>query len=308
MTCFRRQVKNPEMNDTSKEGSRMEAKIFFGPYRPVVLKRALTYAGEDGFVASMPQLIHARTNAPYDNILWNTWFSSCSEENVVTTPQGNHVVVVIHGGGIYAAPERFERMYYASTDHRSEHGYTGQFAAKISAREARDVLAGRLPDGTEIPVYPFEEFKRGIADRPMRYGVVLDYELARQSSSGYVEFDVLKDDPNMIVRAGGVAEAVAYLDKFQARHNTKLMGHWHPYNSIDPDQPQTSTLYLAGNEGGRGSDVDEFDPTTRTQRETGYDSETGLSGGGSVGPGLARYVAVAPRDASTDVRHLDFGY
>ena len=295
------------MNDTSKEGSRMEAKIFFGSYRPVVLKRALTYAGDDGFVASMPQLIHARTNAPYDNILWNTWFSSCSEENVVTTPQGNHVVVVVHGGGIYAAPGRFEKMYYASTDHRSEQGYTGQFAAKISKREACDVLAGKLPDGTEVPVYPYEEFKRGIGDLPLRYGVVLDFELARQSERGYVDFDVLKDDPNMIVRTGGVAANVAYLDRFQARHNTRLMGHWHPYNSIDPNQPQTSTLYLAGNEGGRGSDVDEFDPTTRTQRETGYDSETGLSGGGGVGPGLARYVAVAPRNASTDVRYLDFG-
>ena len=52
----------------------MEAKIFFGSYKPVVLKRALTHAGQDGFVASMPQLIHARTNAPYDNVLWNTWF------------------------------------------------------------------------------------------------------------------------------------------------------------------------------------------------------------------------------------------
>ena len=182
----------------------MEAKIFFGSYRPVVLKRALTYAGEEGFVASMPQLLHARTNAPYDNILWNAWFSSCSEENVVTTPQGNHVVVVIHGGGLYASPERFEKMYYASTDHRSEHGYTGQFAAKISEREARDVLAGKLPDGAEVPVYPFEEFKQGIGDLPLRYGVVLDFDLARQSESGYVEFDVLRDDPNMIVRTGAL--------------------------------------------------------------------------------------------------------
>ena len=295
------------MNNASNNRSRMEAKIFFGSYRPAVLKRALTYAGEDGFVASMPQLIHARNNAPYDNIVWNTWFSSYSEENVLTTPRGNPVVVVIHGGGLYAAPERFEKMYYASTDHGSEHGYTGQFAAKISEREARDVLAGKLPDGAEVPVYSFAEFKRGIAGLPMRYGVVLDYELARQSPSGYVEFEVLKNDPNMIVRTGGVAANVAYLDKFQARHDTKLMGHWHPYNHIDPQQPQTSTLYLAGNQGGHGSDVDEFDPTTRTQRETGYHSETGLSGGGGVGPGLARYVAVAPRDASTDVRRLNFG-
>ena len=285
----------------------MEAKIFFGSYKPVVLKRALTHAGQDGFVASMPQLIHARTNAPYDNVLWNTWFSSYSEENVVTTPQGNRVIVVIHGGGIYASPERFEKMYYASTDHRSIHGYTGQFAGKISEREARDVSAGKLPDGTEVPVYPFNEFKQGIRDLPIRYGVILDFELARQSLSGYVEFEVLKDDPNMIVRTGGAAANIAYLDRFRARHNTKLMGHWHPYNRIDPDQPQTSTLFLAGNEGGRCSDEDHFDPTSRTEREDGYHSETGLSGGGGMGAGLARYVAVAPRDESTDVRYLDFG-
>ena len=82
--------------------------------------------------------------------------------------------------------------------------YTGQFAGKISEQEARDVLEGRLPDGTEVPVYPFEEFKQGIAELPIRYGVILDYELARQSLSGYVEIEVLKDDPNMIVRTGGV--------------------------------------------------------------------------------------------------------
>ena len=282
----------------------MHAQIFFGSYKPATLQRALSYAGDDGFIASMSQLIHARTDAPYHKILWNAWFSAYSEESVVTTPQGNHVVVVVHGSGIYASPARFEKMYYASTDHRSEHGYTGQFAGKISAREARDVLEGKMPDGNEIPVYPFAEFKQGISDLPIRYGIVLDYELARQSQSGYVEFEVLKDDPNMIARAGGVAAAAAYLDKFQARHNTKLMGHWHPYNEIDPHQPQTSTLFLAGNKGGMRSDVDDFDPASRTQREDGYHSETGISGGGMGG--LARYVAAAPRDASRDVRYLDF--
>jgi hypothetical protein len=283
----------------------MEAEIIFESYKPTALRRALNCAGEDGFVASMPQLIHARTNAPYDNILWNTWFSSYSEENVVTSPQGNHVIVAIHGGGIYASPDRFEKMFYASTDHRSEHGYTGQFAGKISEQEARDALEGRLPDGTEIPVYPFEEFKQGITDLPIRYGVILDYELAKESLSGYVEFEVLMDDPNMIVRTGGVEENAAYLDKFRNRHNTKLMGHWHPYNRIDPGQPQTRILFLAGNQGGVGTEDDDFDPATRTQREDGYNSETGLSSGG-IG-GMARYVAVAPRDESASLRYLDFG-
>ena len=283
-----------------------EAKIIFASYTPIALRRALAYAGEDGFVASMPQLLQGRINASYDNILWNTWFSPYSEENVVKTPQGNHVVITIHGGGIYASPERFQKMHHASNAHSSEHGYTGQFAGKISEQEGRDALDGNLPDGTEIPVYSFEEFKQGIADLPMRYGVILDFKLASQSKSGYVEFEVLKDNPNMIVRAGGVEANVAYLEKFRKRHNTKMMGHWHPFNVINPDQPQSSMLFLSGNQGGQGSDVDGFDPRTRTQREDGFNSEIGLSSGGGMS-GLSRYVAVVPRDSFRDVRDLDFG-
>ena len=91
------------MND-----AKMEAEIIFETHLPDALRQALEYAGDDGFVASMPQLLHARANADYDNIIWNTWFTANSEENLVKTPQGNRVVVAVHGGGIYASPERFE--------------------------------------------------------------------------------------------------------------------------------------------------------------------------------------------------------
>ena len=66
----------------------MEAAIIFESILPNALRRALDYAGDDGFVASMPQLLHARANASYDNIIWNTWFTSNSEESVTKTPQG----------------------------------------------------------------------------------------------------------------------------------------------------------------------------------------------------------------------------
>lgn len=276
----------------------MEAEIIFEPHVPRALYRALEYAGEDGFVASMPQLLHARAHADYDNIIWNTWFTSYSEESVVTTPGGNRVVVVVHGGGIFASPERFERVYRASVDRASPEGFTGQYAGKITEAEARDVQRGLLPDGTEIPVYSFAEFKRGIADLPMRYGVVLDFEMARASLRGYEEFETLKDEPNMIARAGGVEANAAYLDKFQARHDTRLMGNWHPYNRIDPDQPQTRIIFLAGNKGGIYSQGD--DP-----EEWGYDCEYGIGGDACI-HNMARYIAVAPRDVSRSLRNLDF--
>jgi len=278
---------------------KMEADIVFDSHVPNALRRALDYAGDDGFVASMPQLLHARVNAPYDNIIWNTWFTSNSEESVATTPQGNHVVVVVHVGGIYSSPERFERTYRASVDRSSPGGFTGQYASKISAREASDVLKGILPDGSEIPVFQFDEFKRGVADLPLRYGVISDFEMARKSTRGYDPFDVLKDEPNMIVRAGGVEPLAAYLDKARDRHNTTVMGNWHPYNRIDPEQAQTRIVFLAGNEGGVCTEDDD-------DKDYGYDAEYGMGGDACI-HNMARYVAVAPRNASTSLRNLDFG-
>ena len=80
---------------SSERELRMVARIFFDSYGARALGQALRYAGDAGLVASLPQLLHARVHADYDNIIWNTWFSANSEESVVATPQGNHVVVTV---------------------------------------------------------------------------------------------------------------------------------------------------------------------------------------------------------------------
>ena len=274
----------------------MKAKIVFEPHIPTALRRAFEYAGSRGFVASMPQLLAARASAPYDNLIWNTWFTANSEESVVTTPHGNHVVVAINGGGILASPDRIEQSLHANQEHSSPDGLTGQTAIKISTKEAQDLLKGKLPDGSEVPLYSFDELRQGIRNLPIRHGVILDYELARKSRRGYEYFDILKDDPNMIVRAGGVEALAAYLDRFRKRHDTERMGNWHPYNRIDPDQPQTRIPFLAGNRGGIDSDK---------ATGFGYDEEYGLGGDAST-VGMARYVAVAPSGTSVNLRDIDF--
>jgi hypothetical protein len=280
----------------------MEASIIYESHLPDALRRALIYAGNNGFVASMPQLLHARVNATYDNIIWNTWFTSNTEEIVATTKQGKHVVVAVHGGGIFASPERFLGLYHASVARASESGFTGPFAGKISAREASDVLEGRLPDGGEIPVFAFGKFKQGIAGLPRRYAVVLDFEMAKKCNNGYQAFDELKDDPLMILRAGGVEAAAAYLDTARERANQETIGNWHIFAEIDPNQPQASVLLLYGSPGGVRAKVyaNEGMPHLR-----GVDTEFGLCGSAGM-INMARYVAVAPRNVSTSVRNLNF--
>jgi hypothetical protein len=132
----------------------------------------------------------------------------------------------------------------------------------------------------------------------------MDFETAKNSVCGYAPFDKLRDDPVMIVRAGGAEAVAAYLDKAQARNNTSKMGSWHPFNHIDtPDQAQTRVPNLSGNQGGVGSEDDDG-------HLLGYDTDYGIGGDSWIHStsmiNIARYVAIAPRDDVTNVRHLPF--
>lgn len=276
----------------------MVAEIFFDSYGSVAFRRALRYAGDDGFVASLPQLLHARTNAPYENIIWNTWFTANSEENVITTPQGNHVVITVHGGGIYGQSTRMEHALRADLNRENVDGLTGQYAAKITDQEARNLLEGKLPEGAEIPIYGFAEFKQGIPDLPVRYGVTLDFAAAKGANNGYGHFEVLQEDPLMIARAGGIEPLSVYIDKAKTRNATEKMGNHHRHNAIDPSQSQCRILKLGGSKDGRNSDGSD------QGLGLGYDMAWGVSAGGLVD--MARYVAVTPRDASASLRLLDF--
>ena len=297
------------MSDT-----RNEAAVIFEPYLPDALRRALEYAGDDGFVASLPALLHARANASFDNEIWDTWFFTAnSEENLVQTPAGNHVAVIVHGGGIFSTPQRFRRLYMASTWRDSAEGFTGLFGGKILETEAHAILEGRCPDGTEVPVYSYGDMVNGIDGLPRRYAVVMDFEVARTSKCGLTQIEALAEDPLMIARAGGAEAAAAYLDKAREYYGTKVMGSWHRFDDMDPLIPQAWIPFVYDCIGGAG-EARELDESMRVTGEmdiwfTHYriarDAGFGIRADTAL-INTARYIAVAPREVSTGVRSLAF--
>lgn len=223
-------------------------------------------------MASLPELLRARVSAPFDNEIWSDRFAADSDQSVVQTPEGRVVVVTAHGGGIFRSPERVDKAFRMDVQ-----SMTGCYAGKLSEQEERDLLSGKLPDGSEIPVFSYDTFKTGVPDLPRRYAVILDYETAVKSPRGHVELDALRNDPYFITLVGGVAEAAAYLDKVGERQAT--LGNWPPFNVVYCREAQSRILFLS--------------------KEGGVLASNGLVN-------MARYVAIAPRRTAASLRHLSF--
>ena len=213
----------------------MKRKSFYNKSLPVALRLAREYATKDGFVLSLPQILHARVVAPSQDKIWSNWYIANSEEDVVTTEQGNKIVIVGHGGLALKTPERIEQAY--------REGLTVQHAAKFSENEAKDLAKGKLQDGTEFPLIPYKEFLTK-SNLPLVYGVVLDFNKAKKTKSAYQKFEGIYDNPLAIARAGGEEQLKLYLDRAKQHYGAKYYGQGHGLEGIDADQAQGRVLYI----------------------------------------------------------------
>lgn len=247
-------------------------------------------------------MLAARVRAPFESELWNNWYTAFTEESILPNASGYLVLVVVHGGGILSQPERLDLAYGDDGDGegRTSDG-EGRGAACITTSEAADLLTGKLPDGSVIPVYTYKQLCDGVPERlPRRYAVVLEFAMAKRSPSGYSEFDVLETDPLFIARAGGPKAASDYLAKARSRHaDLRLTGSWHAYERVEPHKPQTRIVFLSGNLGGVGSDGSQGHPYE------GYDADYGIGGDANI-TNRGRYVAVTMRSQSKSLQMLLF--
>lgn len=213
---------------------------------PEAKRKALKYARNGGYVASLPQILQSRAISPKDSEIWNYEFTANSEENVGKTRQGHTVVVVVHGTGIWT-PDRIQEAYEVAY----EQWLTSPHASKIGRKEFLGVLDGKLANGTTIPIYTLSDFMKGISDLTMQYGVVMDFDKVKCLNSGVQNIDSLRNNPLFIVRAGGQEPANQFLDQVKAVYGRDELANLHPFASTSLDHAWGRVLF-AGESFSRG--------------------------------------------------------
>lgn len=216
-----------------QEPSYILGTAFYGDTKALALRAAKAHiAGEGGHTASLSELVRGRIAAPFDTEIWNNGYTPQTEEDVGLTKQGNPVLAVSQGTGIFISPERIEKAYQDKLING---------AGRIDPEEFQALLEGKLPDSTQIPVFTLVEFQRA-SNLPLRYVVVMDLEKAINTKSDYHKIDNLRSNPLFHVRAGGEAQANVYLDKVAEKWNTKQYGNYFAFN--DPNTASGRLLYL----------------------------------------------------------------
>jgi hypothetical protein len=233
----------------------------------VALQEALDYVGANGYVATIPELIATKLKADKSHDFWQKWYAVHTEENIGIDTKGRFystnepVLVVVNGGGILT-PDRIMKAY--------DEGLISN-SAKYEPQEFDDLLDGKLPDGSAIKLYHFDdEIKKGVSDLPHRFGVVMPYSMAQGTKSGYHQKKDFMENPLVIARAGGIENLEPYYEMAKASDGD--LGCYHPFSGRDAGTPQGRVLFLNG----------------------GYD---GLGGYGYLNNG-GRFVGVAPEAPS----------
>lgn len=213
----------------------LEGEAFEDEHMPNALRKAMEFAGDYGYVASIPQLLTGRLSSPEKRI-WKSYMTF-TEEAVGKTENGTPVVIVVHGGGVLCTPERVEKAF--------REGLTNFHAAKYTQEEFSNLLNGTFPSGRNIPVLTIKDLK-GHDKLPMRYAVVMDYDKVEKIISGYHTTKELRYDDLFIARCGGIDNAHAYLTLLERRAagDEIRYGNWHAFYRVDPSQPQGRLLTL----------------------------------------------------------------
>ena len=217
---------------------------FYDAKMPIALRKAEVYAGSSGIVVNLLEFIAAKAKADKSHPFWNDWYTVQTEEDIGIDKTGKFytrrtpILVVMHGGGILI-PERIEAAYTIGLLDGS---------AKFQENEFEDLLKGNIY-GKSFPLYRIEEVKKGISNLPHQFGVVMPYEMAQRTTSGFHQKDPFLKNPLVLARAASSLDHLEnYYEKAKALDND--LGNWHPFENRDASVPQGRVLFVDDAGGG----------------------------------------------------------
>ncbi|MGV8151882.1 MAG: hypothetical protein ACP5OG_02280 [Candidatus Nanoarchaeia archaeon] len=139
------------MNTMLKQTEK-KARDFFD-YNGLVpaFNKALKYAGQNGRVATIPDIIHARLFSKPGDVVWETWYTTLSAEYVGIGKDGRKKIIVCHGIGPMSTLEGILKAY--------KYQYSDKTRNKRGGRISR-VEFLKLESGFygEVSVIDFEDY------------------------------------------------------------------------------------------------------------------------------------------------------
>ena len=188
------------------------------------LRDAEEYAGKDGFIPTMPELIDALSQASVRDKLWRQSCVTRTEEYIGIdhdgkfVDEGNHAFVVVHGMGITS--QRIKDEYDLDTPN--------DYSIKLTDEEFEALLEGNLPSENIVPVYSYEEFMKRAENTetqdglPRYYGVVLDYKDIKDLPTHIYSLEDFMENPLVLARAGGRKQSLEdYFNKTMSHPGIK---------------------------------------------------------------------------------------
>lgn len=198
------------------------------------LQKAYHFAeNTNGEVCSMTNLLDLRIKSPFSDDIW----TSCNSHNAIsermftrTRINQKPVVLIIHGKG-------------PTTDYLLQGGtvpdpFKTRYGVPLEREVILQALDGKLEDGTEIPIFPFKEYKQ-LTEIPEHHGIVMDRESAFKKDPkrrimifGGDDYRYLLTTPSFLAAVGGTNRAIELRKKLEG-YSWQICSHG---NEIDFDE------------------------------------------------------------------------
>ena len=226
------------------ESPRVVGRVFSGQYFEA-LSRAQSYAGSNGFIATLPWLLQANSilASKKEQMISPFGISTGSEELVGVTISGKEIYAVIHGDkGILNSRTSRSHQRLISSFPSLDYLMGSSFQeGEVDESDFFEIIT----DERKLPVYTLEDALENRIPFPPRCLIVTDFKNIEGDFSldRYHQKDVdsLYENPLFVMRASSKAMAKKYLDSCKGLNISRL---FHTHQFKDLERPQGRVLSL----------------------------------------------------------------